>query len=56
MLIPKEDFEVQNTWKTIAQRGTGSNNIFLENVFVPKYHTVDLAAWCQTGEAPGQKC
>ena len=54
MLIPKEDFEVQNTWKTIAQRGTGSNNIFLENVFVPKYHTVDLAAWCQRGEAPGQ--
>ena len=54
MLIPKEDFEIQNTWKTIAQRGTGSNNIFLENVFVPKYRTVDLAAWCQRGEAPGQ--
>ena len=54
MLIPKEDFEIQNTWKTIAQRGTGSNNIFLENVFVPKHHTVDLAAWCQRGEGPGR--
>ena len=29
MLIPKEDFEIQNTWKTVAQRGTGSNNILL---------------------------
>ena len=54
MLIPKEDFEIQNTWKTIAQRGTGSNNIFLENVFVPKHRTVDLAAWCQRGEGPGR--
>ena len=54
MLVPKEDFEIQNTWKTVAQRGTGSNNILLENVFVPKHHTVDLAAWCQTGEGPGR--
>ncbi|WP_428911527.1 acyl-CoA dehydrogenase family protein [Niallia sp. Krafla_26] len=54
MLIPKEDFKVQNTWKTVAQRGTGSNNVYLEDVFVPNYRTLDLAKWCQTGVAPGQ--
>ena len=27
---------------------------YLENVFVPKHRTVDLAAWCQRGEGPGR--
>ena len=54
MLIPKEDFEIQNTWKTIAQRGTGSNNVYFEDVFVPNYRTLDLATWCNSGIAPGQ--
>ncbi|MDR7236387.1 acyl-CoA dehydrogenase family protein [Neobacillus drentensis] len=54
LLVPKEDFEIQKTWKTVAQKGTGSNNILLENVYVPKHRTVDLAAWCQRGEGPGR--
>ena len=54
MLVPKEDFEIQNTWKTVAQRGTGSNNILLENVYRSQTSTVDLAAWCQRGEGPGR--
>lgn len=55
MLVPKEDFEIQKSWKTVAQRGTGSNNIVLTNVYVPKHRTTDMLAWCQKGEGPGRK-
>ncbi|MEH7414917.1 acyl-CoA dehydrogenase family protein [Neobacillus drentensis] len=55
MMVPKEDIEVQKTWKTVATRGTGSNNILLENVFVPKHRTLDMIGWCQKGEGPGRK-
>ena len=37
MIVPREDIEVQNSWKTIATKGTGSHNITLNNVFVPKH-------------------
>ena len=30
MMVPREDFEVQNSWKTIATKGTGSHNITLK--------------------------
>lgn len=53
MLIPKEDFEIKNTWDTIAQRGTGSNTVILHNVFVPNHRTIDMVAWTQRGEGPG---
>ncbi|MGE8081895.1 acyl-CoA dehydrogenase family protein [Peribacillus loiseleuriae] len=55
MLVPKSDFKIQKTWKTIAQRGTGSNTILLENVFIPKYRTIDLVAWCQRGEGSDKR-
>ncbi|MEH7414916.1 acyl-CoA dehydrogenase family protein [Neobacillus drentensis] len=55
MLVPKEDFEIQQSWKTVAQRGTGSNNILLKNVYVPKHRTIDMIAWCQKGEGPGRR-
>ncbi|MFJ8063663.1 acyl-CoA dehydrogenase family protein [Psychrobacillus sp. NPDC096426] len=55
MMVPKEDIVVQNTWKTVATKGTGSNNILLENVFVPKHRTLDMIAWCQRGEGPGRR-
>ncbi len=55
MMVPKEDFEILDSWKTVAQKGTGSNNILLKNVFIPKHRTIDLAAWCQTGEGPGRE-
>ena len=44
MMVPKEDFEIQKTWKTVATRGTGSNNISLKNIFVPKHRTLDMIA------------
>lgn len=55
MMVPKEDFEIQNTWKTVATKGTGSNNISLKNVFVPKHRTIDMIGWCQRGDGPGRR-
>ncbi|MEH7254662.1 acyl-CoA dehydrogenase family protein [Neobacillus niacini] len=53
MLVPKSDFTIIDTWETIAQKGTGSNNIQLTDVFIPNYRTIDMAVWCQTGVGPG---
>jgi len=53
MAIPKSDFEVLAKWKTVAQRGTGSNNILLNDVFVPAHRTIDMIPWCQSGDGPG---
>jgi alkylation response protein AidB-like acyl-CoA dehydrogenase len=54
MMVPREDIEVQNSWKTIATKGTGSHNITLKDVFVPKHRTLDMIGWCQQGEGPGR--
>ncbi|WP_428908082.1 hypothetical protein [Niallia sp. Krafla_26] len=54
MMVPKEDYEIQHTWKTVATRGTGSNHVSLKNVFVPKHRTLDMIGWCQKGEGPGR--
>ena len=54
MLVPKEDYEIQNTWKTVATRGTGSNHLSMENVFVPRHRTLDMIGWCQKGEGLGR--
>ncbi|MFE4810664.1 hypothetical protein ACFQ9Y_05815 [Peribacillus simplex] len=37
-------FQIQKTWKTVVQRGTGSITFLLKNVYVSKHRTVDLAA------------
>lgn len=34
--ISSEGIRVQNNWKTLGMRGTGSNDVILENVFLPE--------------------
>jgi 3-hydroxy-9,10-secoandrosta-1,3,5(10)-triene-9,17-dione monooxygenase len=51
-LIPRADFEVVDTWRTVGMRGTGSNTVVTREVFVPVERTLcfaDLIA----GEGPG---
>ncbi|PIE40788.1 MAG: flavin-dependent monooxygenase [Gammaproteobacteria bacterium] len=38
-LLPKEDFEVLDTWHTFGLKGTGSNDIVVKDAFVPEYRT-----------------
>ncbi len=38
-LLPKSDFKVVDTWHTMGLKATGSNDIVVEDVFVPDYRT-----------------
>ncbi len=40
MLVPKSDFEIQDNWRTVGLRGTGSNDIIIEDTFVPEHRTL----------------
>lgn len=43
-LIPREDFEiVPDSWNTVGLRGTGSNDIVVDDVFVPSYRALEYA-------------
>ncbi|MFB4164475.1 acyl-CoA dehydrogenase family protein [Alteribacillus sp. JSM 102045] len=45
-LIPRESegLSIEETWDSIAMRGTGSDDLVLENVRIPKHHLVSYVA------------
>src|SRR3954471_21093768 len=52
-LLPRADYEIVDVWDTIGLRGTGSNDIVVNEVFVPEYRTL---SFMDTGRCfgPGQ--
>lgn len=38
-LLPKSDYTIEDTWHSMGLRGTGSNDIVVDKVFVPDYRT-----------------
>ncbi len=42
VLLPRTDFEIVDTWHTSGLRGTGSNDVVADDVFVPAEHTTIL--------------
>ncbi|MGJ8686510.1 MAG: acyl-CoA dehydrogenase family protein [Spongiibacteraceae bacterium] len=38
-LVPKKDYEIIDTWQAMGLQGTGSNDIVVEDAFVPDYMT-----------------
>jgi 3-hydroxy-9,10-secoandrosta-1,3,5(10)-triene-9,17-dione monooxygenase len=52
-LLPRADYAVDDVWDTIGLRGTGSNDIIVDQVFVPEYRTL---SFMDTGkcQGPGQ--
>ncbi len=43
-LIPRGDFQiVPDSWDTVGLRGTGSNDIVVDDVFVPSYRVLEYA-------------
>lgn len=38
-LIPRSDYQIIDTWQSMGLEGTGSNDIVVEDVFVPDYMT-----------------
>ncbi len=53
-LLPRADYEIDDVWDTIGLRGTGSNDIIVDSVFVPAYRTL---SFMDTGKCfgPGQQ-
>jgi 3-hydroxy-9,10-secoandrosta-1,3,5(10)-triene-9,17-dione monooxygenase len=41
-LLPRADYRVDPHWDTVGLRGTGSNDIAVEDVFVPAHRTVEV--------------
>ena len=39
-LVPGQQFTVKDTWHTTGMRGTGSNTVIVEDIFVPVEHTL----------------
>jgi 3-hydroxy-9,10-secoandrosta-1,3,5(10)-triene-9,17-dione monooxygenase len=42
-LLPGPDYRIDPVWDTIGLRGTGSNDILVEDVFVPAHRTIGSA-------------
>lgn len=38
-LLPISDYRIEDTWQAMGLQGTGSNDIVVEDVFVPEYRT-----------------
>ena len=54
MLVPKEDFEIQDNWRTVGLRGTGSNDIIVKEAFIPEHRTIGMVEINQL-DTPGTK-
>ncbi len=52
-LVPRAETELVDTWFVAGMRGTGSNDMRVEGVFVPEYRTASFAL-AMSGVTPGQ--
>ena len=51
-VLPRDEAEVIDTWQVEGMVGTGSNDVAVDDVFVPAHRAVDLAA-VRDGSSPG---
>lgn len=42
VLVPRRDYQIEDVWQTVGLRGTGSNDIVINDLFVPDYRTIEL--------------
>ena len=51
-LLPRPDYRVDDDWRTVGMRGTGSNTLIVDDAFVPEYRCID--PWqVSAGNTPG---
>jgi 3-hydroxy-9,10-secoandrosta-1,3,5(10)-triene-9,17-dione monooxygenase len=41
-LLPAGDYTIDDVWDTVGLRGTGSNDIVVDDVFVPRHHALSF--------------
>ncbi len=53
-MVPRDDYEIVDVWNVVGLRGTGSNDIVVDEVFVPEAFTLSMG---ETGacRGPGQE-
>jgi 3-hydroxy-9,10-secoandrosta-1,3,5(10)-triene-9,17-dione monooxygenase len=53
-LVPRSDYAIEDVWNVVGLRGTGSNDILVDDVFVPETNTLSMS---DTGRCygPGQQ-
>lgn len=58
VILPREDATiVPGSWDVLGLKGTGSNDVVVDDVFVPEYRTIEFAAVTSgaAGEASGRQ-
>ena len=53
-LLPASDYTIEDVWNTVGLRGTGSNDIVVDDVFVPAYRTLSFGDTARL-HCPGQE-
>ncbi|KOV86760.1 3-hydroxy-9,10-secoandrosta-1,3,5(10)-triene-9,17-dione monooxygenase oxygenase subunit [Nocardia sp. NRRL S-836] len=53
-LLPIADYRIDDVWDTVGLRGTGSNDIVVEDAFVPEHRTLSMAHTARC-VCPGQE-
>ncbi|MEV4672404.1 MULTISPECIES: 3-hydroxy-9,10-secoandrosta-1,3,5(10)-triene-9,17-dione monooxygenase oxygenase subunit [Actinomadura] len=53
-LLPRADYRIDDVWRTVGLRGTGSNDIVVEDAFVPEHRTLSFAD-TSACRCPGQE-
>jgi alkylation response protein AidB-like acyl-CoA dehydrogenase len=54
LLVPAEDYSIDDTWHVIGLSGTGSKTLVLDDVFVPAHRVLTFAE-ATSGRTPGAK-
>ena len=54
MLLPRQDYTIEDTWFVSGLRGTGSKDILVDDAFVPEHRTVPMPL-LREGNAPGRQ-
>jgi 3-hydroxy-9,10-secoandrosta-1,3,5(10)-triene-9,17-dione monooxygenase len=53
-VIPRQDYAIEDTWFNVGMKGTGSNDVIVDDVFVPAHRSVALSD-IHEGTTPGAK-
>lgn len=53
-MVPRDKYRIEDVWNVVGLRGTGSNDIVVEDVFIPEAFTLSMG---ETGQCkgPGQE-
>ena len=52
LTLPTTDVQIEKNWDTLGLRGTGSNQVVVDNVYVPKHRLIRLSEADRTGRPP----